>query len=142
MSRRPDTIPAEEWNLTEQLNAATQNLRGANRVIAAMWVWHREMKLAGADYATGKTEAERMLGRAVVRYRTEGERSADVAEKRAMAEDDQVYFARLKYRTAEQREKAARAALDVLQAELDNLRTQAADARAENMFMTRRGDIP
>lgn len=108
--------------------------RPSHRVQARMWVFHRELVEAGRDYAEQKTQHDRVLARVTVQERAAGEKSAEVAQMKAIAENDDVYRARLLYRAAEQRVVAAREGLRILHAEQDDLRTQAADLRAADTF--------
>lgn len=129
---------AEGWDLQAVLQACNQP-RYQDRIIARMWVYHRDLELAGDAYASAKTDFERALGKDIVRIREAGERSAEVAERKSLAENDAVYGRKLQYRTAEQRVAADKAALNILHAQLEDLRTQAADARAADQFQARTG---
>jgi hypothetical protein len=124
------------WNLQEALDGCNQP-RYQDRIIARMWVYHRDMEVAGKEYARQKTDFERELGKEVVRLRSAGERSADVAGQKALSESDDLYFSKVNYRAAEQRVTADREALKILHAQLDDLRTQAADARKADEFQAR-----
>lgn len=107
--------------------------------VALMWCYHAELVRQSEAYAQARTTYDRTLGRAVIRYRHEGERSAAVAEQRAHAEDDSVVEAHLAYRVAERMETAAREALRILHAANDNWRTQQANERKGDEFTARTG---
>lgn len=113
-----------------------RNLDGANLIIARMWVYHKDLEYQSWLYAEAKTEYGRRYARIVVQMRQEGEKSAEVAGRVADM-DDKVHSAHLAYRLAEQMVTADREALKILHAELDKYRTEAADMRAADSFMTR-----
>lgn len=126
-----------EYNREGELNALkSRNLDGANLIIAKMWVYHKDLEYQSWKYAAAKTDYGRMYARIVVQMRQEGEKSAEVAGRVADM-DDKVHNAHLAYRLAEQMVTADREALKILHAELDKYRTEAADMRAADAFMTR-----
>lgn len=107
-----------------------------NMVIGRMWAYHKDLVYQSWVYAKAKTEYGRRLSAVVVRERMNGEKSATVAVHNAEITDE-VYEAHLAYRAAEQMVTANREALKILHAELDALRTQAADRRAADAFTAR-----
>lgn len=131
--RQPDpTIP-----LHRDLVDAVERLEGAPVGVlntALMWCWLAELDRQGRAFATAKTGYQRALGRAIVTYRHQGEKSAAVAEQRAEAEDQDVIDNHLAYRLAEQGVQVARQALSILQTQNDNWRTQEANQRAADRF--------
>lgn len=135
----PGLLVRPDWDRDSELIKAEQHSRPADRIIASMWVWVTDLRYTSAELAVSKTEHERLMGKAVVRQRTFGEKSATVAEHRAIADDDEVFQARLRYRLAEHRIAEVKAALAVLHAQIDDLRTQAADARAAGAWEARSG---
>lgn len=117
-----------------------QRLRGEPGdvvTIALQWCYQAEMERQGAKFATRKTEYDRALGRAIVKYRTEGERSAEVASHRAHAENDDVYQAHLDYRLAEQMLAAAKSGLGILSGRLSTWQTNQAAQRSADAFIAR-----
>lgn len=129
---------SDVWDLQAELAKAPRG-RPQDRIIHAMWCYNKDLRYAGDSYAQAKTEHDRVLARAIVQDRNLGEKSAEVAAHRAIAGNDEVYQTRLTYRVAEQRIVADREALRTLHAQLDDLRTQAADARAANTFEAHHG---
>ena len=125
-----------DFNRAEAI-ANAQRLHGANRIIALMWAYQRDLEIQAFIYAEAKTAYGRMLGKIVIQKRMAGEKSAEVAGHHA-EQDDDVFDAHLAYRKAEQMIIADREGLRVCHAELDWIRTQEANARAENVFMAPR----
>ena len=121
----------------EQAIADAKRLHGANRIIALMWAYQRDLEIQAFVYAEAKTAYGRLMGRKVIEKRMAGEKSAEVAGHHA-EQDDDVFDAHLAYRKAEQMIIADREGLRVCHAELDWLRTTEANARQENAFMTPR----
>lgn len=107
-----------------------------NMVIGKMWAYHKDLVYQMWVYAKAKTEYGRRLSTIIIRERANGEKSAAVAANTAEMTDE-VYEAHLAYRAAEQMVVADREALKILHAELDALRTQAADRRAADQFQAR-----
>lgn len=107
-----------------------------NRILAMMWAYHTDLVSAGVEYSNAKTENERLVAQVVITERAAGERSAAVAEQKALL-DDAVYVARVQYRSAEQRITSDREALRILHAALDWERTKAADQRAADTFQAK-----
>ncbi|SDD42806.1 hypothetical protein [Auraticoccus monumenti] len=124
------------WDRDGQLRRAGEHQDAAYRAIARMWVYHRDLELAGIEYSAAKSRYERLLGKIVVTERAAGERSAEVCIHKAMQDDD-VYVARVQYRAAEQRVSADKEALRILHAELDDDRTRRADDRAAGAWQAR-----
>lgn len=125
------------FNLQDELDSAKRYPRRQDKVLAAMHAYCTDLDIAGQDFAAAKTDHDRLLARRIVAERAAGEKSAEVAAHKAIAEDDEVYRTRLAYRLAEQRIIADRAHLARLHADLDDQRTQAADARAADSFQAR-----
>lgn len=129
--------PSPDIPLHRDLVDAVERLMNAPEGVlnqALMWAWLAELDRQGRTFAQQRTMYERALGRAIVRYRHEGEKSAAVAEKRAEAEDQDVMDAHLAYRVAEQGVQVARQALAILQTSNDNWRTEQANARKQDSF--------
>lgn len=123
-------------SLQQDLDEARQHKVYQNRILAMMWAYHSDLTAAGDEFADQKTECERLIARTVIEERAQGERSAAVAEQKALLSDD-VYVAKVKYRSAEQRITADREALRILHAALDWERTKAADSRAADQIAGR-----
>jgi hypothetical protein len=112
------------------------NAKRENQVLAEMYAYNADLRRQGVTFARAKVEYERRRARVVLRERAAGEKSASICD--AKADDDQaVYEARLAYRLAEQMVAADRESLRRLHAELDQLRTEAADRRAADAFTAR-----
>lgn len=123
-------------SLDEDLAEAKKHQSFQNRILAMMWAYHTDLVAAGVEYSDQKTEAERLIAKVVISERAAGERSASVAEQKALLSDD-VYMARVSYRAAEQRITSDREALRILHAALDWERTKAADVRAADTFQAK-----
>lgn len=123
-------------SLDQDLLKARQQPVFTNRILAMMWAYHTDLTAAGDEFANQKTECERLIAKTVITERAGGERSAAVAEQKALLSDD-VYVAKVAYRAAEQRITANREALRILHAALDWERTKAADSRAADTFQAR-----
>lgn len=109
-----------------------------NQIIAEMWAYHTDMGRQARIYAHAKSAYQQRLSTVVVEQRAAGEKSATAAEHTAESQDD-VHNAHLAYRLAEQLLNVNRAALNILHAELDKIRTERADARAADQHMARTG---
>lgn len=109
-----------------------------NQIIAEMWAWQQELTRQAHVFAHAKTFHGREVAVFITKERLAGERSAAVAEKKAETVEE-IFNAHVAYRLAEQLVSAAKEALRILHAELDKLRTQAADARAADQFQARSG---
>ena len=105
--------------------------------IALMWCYHAEHDRQVDSFSRAKTEYERVRGAGVIRYRMQGERSAEVAGMKAEAEDPGVYEAALEYRKADHMLVSAKKALDILHAQLNAWQTNQADARKADEFIAR-----
>lgn len=123
-------------SLDEDLAEAKKLQSFQNRILAMMWAYHTDLVAAGVEYSNQKTETERLIAKVVISERANGERSASVAEQKALLSDD-VYLARVSYRAAEQRITSDREALRILHAALDWERTKAADSRAADTFQAK-----
>jgi IS5 family transposase len=119
--------------LQDDLAQAKRHQSYQNRILAMMWAYHTDLVAAGEEFSNAKTENERLVAKVVITERAAGERSAAVAEQKALL-DDAVYSARVQYRSAEQRITSDREALRILHAALDWERTKAADSRAADAF--------
>lgn len=123
------------WDRNEALRE-TRGMEMPNVAIRRMWIYHHDLEIRVHEYATTKTEYDRLLSRVVVQMRQEGEKNYDVC--RHVAEmDEEVHNAHLAYRLAEQMLSANKEALKILHAELEAYRTQAADQRAADQFQAR-----
>lgn len=115
--------------------------RRGDYVIARQWAYHRALGHAGRELARMKTIHDKLVAMTVIEQRAWGEKNGDVAAMHAIADDnpraDEVFLSRLHYRKAEQDVTLYREALHGCQAELDDLRTQAADDRAASSFIAR-----
>src|SRR5690349_25075648 len=105
-----------------------------DRLIAAMYIYARDLDKQARIYAQGKAEHDRLKARAVMarRYDEHGnvvEKSGEMCATLADAQDD-VFAADLAYRTAEQLITADRETLKIMHAELDKWRTEQANERA------------
>lgn len=109
-----------------------------NQIIAEMWAYHTDMGRQARIYAQAKSAYQQRLSTVVVTERAAGEKSATAAEHTAESRDD-VHAAHVAYRLAEQLLNVNRAALNILHAELDKIRTERADARAADAHMARTG---
>jgi hypothetical protein len=119
-----------------KLVATLRRMRGQSqgaRLVALKYDFNWELIAAGKEFATAKTDYEHHIDKEAVRFRLEGEKSGDMALRRANASDE-AYVLLLKYRLAEQQERAMRKFLDTLSNAFDNHRTDRADARAGNQF--------
>lgn len=119
-----------------KLVATLRRLRGQSqgaRLVALKYDFNWELLAAGVEFAKAKTDYEHHIDKEAVRFRVEGEKSGDMALRRANASDE-AYVLLLKFRLAEQRERAMRKFLDTLSNAFDNHRTDRADARAGNQF--------
>lgn len=114
----------------------TANMPRDKQVIAELWCYATDLRRQCEEHARAKSWYQREKSKHVVAARTKGERSATAAEHSAEAEES-IYAAHLAYRLAEQLIVADRAALNVLHAELDSIRTDRADARKADEFMAR-----
>jgi hypothetical protein len=114
------------------------NYTGSHLIIARMWIYQRDLEYWGNLYAEAKTNYGRMFGRAFAKARVEGAKSADDATHKA-EDQDEVFMAHLNYRRAEQMVTANREALKILHGQLDEWRTNQANERAANQFLTREG---
>lgn len=109
-------------------------------VIRLLWCYHAEHDRQVRRFGLAKTEYERVRGAGVIRYRLQGERSAEVAGMRAEAEDAGVHAAALEYRVAERMIDSAKQAQQILHAQLRAWSTNQADARAADSFLAREGE--
>lgn len=129
----------DESRLSRDLADVRTRLANAPRhtqVIAEMWCYATDLRRQCEEHARAKSWYQREKSKAVVAARAAGEKSATAAEHAAEADED-IYAAHLAYRLAEQLIVADRAALNVLHAELDSIRTDRADARKADEFMAR-----
>lgn len=118
------------FDLDAALDAAGRKHRKQDQALEAWWAWCMEFRAAAFEEVRARTEFEREEGTIVFRLRQQGERSADVARMRALAEYDDLFVAKLGYRFAEARKIAADKNMRRLSAMLDDLRTQEANNRA------------
>lgn len=112
----------------------TGHLDVSVRNIGLLWAYQAELQRQIEAAAKARVEYDRVLGAGVIRYRTQGEKSAEVARMRAEADDLGVYEAALAYRVAEQMIAACKRAMDILFAELEGWRTKQANERAADKF--------
>lgn len=132
--------PDPESALHRGLGSVFDRLHGADDGvlnIALMWEFNSEMGRQGDVYATAKTNYDHYIGKAIVRYRAMGEKSAAVCEARANSEDQKTYQAHLIYRSAEQAVNRCKEALKILHAANENFRTRRADERSADSFTAR-----
>ena len=128
--------------LERDLADAAQRTRGMsrpNQVIAEMFAYSSDLRRQGIVYARAKSAAERRVAQVVTaRKVNDSKEPVSLSEHHATDLDD-VFEARVAYRTAEALMTADREHLRVLHAELDKLRTEAADRRQADSFMAREG---
>lgn len=134
VDRDDDETPLQR-NL-RQARERTSQMPRDKQVIAELWCYATDLRRQCEEHARAKSWYQREKSKHVVEARAGGERSATAAEHSAEAEED-IYKAHLAYRLAEQLIIADRAALNVLHAELDSIRTDRADARKADEFMAR-----
>jgi hypothetical protein len=118
------------FDLDAALKEATTYRRKQDQALASWWAWCNEYQAAAVEEARARTTFERLEGTVVFDLRSRGEKSAEVARQRAVAEYDDVFSAKLAYRLAEARKDAADKNMRRLSAMLDDLRTQEANNRA------------
>lgn len=129
---QPSPLEVELAEVDERLAARPRE----HQIIGQMWVYAKDLRRQATEHARAKSWYQSQKSKIVVRARSEGEKSASAAEHLAEADDD-IYRAHLAYRLAEQLMVADRAALNVLHAELDMIRTERADARKADEFQAR-----
>lgn len=120
----------------DEVRQRTANMPRDKQVIAELWAYATDLRRQCQEHARAKSWYQQQKSKVVVARRADGEKSATAAEHEAEADDD-IYRAHLAYRLAEQMIIADRAALNVLHAELDSIRTDRADARKADEFMAR-----
>ena len=120
----------------DDVRARLANAPRDKQVIGEMWAYAADLRRQCQEHARAKSWYQREKSKVVVEARARGEKSATAAEHEAESRDD-IYQAHLAYRLAEQLIIADRAALNVLHAELDSIRTDRADARKADEFMAR-----
>lgn len=120
----------------DDVRARLGNAPRDKQVIGEMWAYAADLRRQCKEHAQAKSWYQQQKSKVVVARRADGEKSATAAEHEAEADDD-IYRAHLAYRLAEQMIIADRAALNVLHAELDSIRTDRADARKADEFMAR-----
>lgn len=134
------TNPNPEVPLHVDLVDTLRRLDGAPhdiQLIALLWCYQQEEERQGEEYGNAKTDYDFELGRAVVTYRAQGEKSGEVCVHRAHAENDAVLTAHLRYRVAEQLVAAAKSAQRILHADLSRWQTHRADERARDQYSAR-----
>lgn len=135
------TEPNPEVPLHVDIMDTLMRLDGAPhdvQLIALMWCYEQEEERQAEEYATAKTEYDRTLAIAVVRFRSQGEKSGEVAAHKAHAMDDEIVVTwHLRYRVAEQLIMAARNAQRILHADLSRWQTRQANERARDQFSAR-----
>lgn len=125
----PDPAVPLHAKLVETLRRLGPGATFGQRIVALRFDFNWELLDAGRVFAKAKTDYEHYIDKAAVRFRVEGEKSGEMAVRRANATDE-AYRLLLEYRLAEQRERAMRKFLETLEAALDNHRTDRADTRA------------
>lgn len=126
-------------DLQKDLDGARRRTAGMPRdkqVVALMWCYATDLGRQGQTFAEAKSYYQHQRSKRVVEARGAGEKSAAAAEHQAEA-DESIYRAHLAYRVAEQLISRDKAALNVLHAELDSIRTDRADARKADEFQAR-----
>jgi hypothetical protein len=109
-----------------------------NQIIAEMWAYHADLGRQARNYAGAKSAYQKRKSVIVMTRHMEGQKVVSTSEHAAEASDD-VHEAHLAYRLAEQLINVNRAALNILHAELDKIRTERADARAADQHQARTG---
>lgn len=135
--QNPDPTDPLHVRLVNALFRTRGNSKGA-QLVALQFEFNWELKDAGRIFAKSKTDYEHYLDKESTRFRLEGEKSGDMALRRANASDE-AYRLLLEYRLAEQRERAMRKFLETLRSAFENHRTDRADDRAANSFQARGG---
>lgn len=123
--------------LERDLNEAaqrTRNMTRPNQVIAEMFAYSSDLRRQGILYARAKSHAERRVAQTVTTRKVNDPKEPVSLSEHHATDLDDVYVARVAYRTAEALMTADREHLRVLHAELDKLRTEAADRRAADSF--------
>ena len=107
---QPDPNNALHVRLVDALERTLGQPDGV-RLTAMRWVYAWALEQEGDELAEARSAYEALVARETIRFRDGGEKSGEMATKRAEALD-QVKEANLRYRLAEQRERLARKRLD------------------------------
>jgi hypothetical protein len=118
------------FDLDAALKESATYKRKQDQALGSWWAWCNEYQAARVEEVRAHSDFERKEGAIVFRLRSHGEKSAEVARMRAVAEYDDVFAAKLAYRLAEARKDVADKHMRRLSAMLDDLRTQEANKRA------------
>lgn len=131
--------PDHTNDLHKRLVLALRRTRGESwgeQVVAMKFEFNWELESAGQEYAAAKVDFEHYLDRSMTLLLAEPKMS--VAKATVLANGaDEAYRLKLRYLSAEQRERFARKFLETLQSALDNFRTKSADARAGDAYHAR-----
>lgn len=133
--------PDPENELHQRLvSALTRTLGQPQGVVltALRWVYSWALEREGDELANARADYESLVARHVIRFRDAGEKSGEMATKRAEAQDE-VRAANLRFRLAEQRERLARKRLDACADQIKVWQTLSADQRAADQFHARSG---
>jgi hypothetical protein len=125
----PDMDVPLHAKLVETLRRLGPGATFGQRIVALRFDFNWELRDAGKQYATSKSNYEKHIAKLKMRALAEPKMSVAKAETIAEA-DDESYRLKLEYLLAEQRERAMRKFLETLAAALDNHRTDRADQRA------------
>ncbi len=117
----------------------TERMSRPNQVIAEMFAYSSDLRRQGILYARAKSAAERRVAQTVTARKVNDPKEPVSLSEHHATDTDDVFEARVAYRTAEALMTADREHLRVLHAELDKLRTEAADRRQADSFMAREG---
>lgn len=133
-----DVVGLREIDMTDDLHRRLvdavvrlgPNASLGQRVVAVRFEFNWELSVAGTDFARAKTDYERFKAKSKVRLFADDPKLSSVKAEAMVDADDEAYRLLLRYRLAEQRERAMRKFLDTLDAALENHRTDRADWRA------------
>lgn len=103
------------------------------RLTALRWVYAWALEQEGDGLAVARAEYETLLAQHIVRFRDGGERSGEMASRRAEALDE-VAAAHLRWRLAEQRERLARKRLDACADQIKVWQSLNANSRAADRY--------
>jgi hypothetical protein len=133
--------PDPENELHRRLVAALARTLGQPdgvKLTAMRWVYAWALEQEGDEFATARADYEVLIAKHIVRFRDDGEKSGEMATKRAEALDD-VKAANLRYRLAEQRERLARKRLDTCADQIKVWQSLNANNRAADRFHAQTG---
>jgi hypothetical protein len=122
--------------LHRRLVATLQRVRGGSlgaQIVAMKFDFNWELRAAGAEFATAKTDYEHYMDKTKAALMLGDGHSAVKADAIAGGSDE-AYTMLLKYRLAEQRERALRKFLDTLDNRVEVWRSENANERRADAF--------